>query len=484
MKNLIKVILILPAFVFANIEFNNPVMCSNLISDWWSSGHGCIGDNNELYEAWTHTGLGSGEGGIYFAASYDTNQTWSSDITIHYWDQTWVHAEYTRPRLAATGDTVYCIYWLRPEHSATIWHLYCSRSDNFGVSWNIFDISITGAYSGSMNGHDFMIGPDKSVNLVFSTAATWLSRPRPFFCRSNNGGVTFSSPQLLPCDTTTTSGLQPTIAVSNSGTIFIITDYRDSQRGHQLYLAVSTDSGTTFDTTNLSPMLGEGMYPDLHIGSNNHLYLCYESTEDQIKFSKSTDGGLTWQTPNLLVSNEFSWAFGAEDTRLIVVWNDDASWDTYFRISEDGGTSWTEMTRVWQTTPFPGDWLQLSLDVRNDLTTISMHPEPGNVEAQYCSHAIWTPGVAEPVKQPRVTYPKLTAVPNPFSSFTRLSYSEKMKQPKILSIFNSTGRLIQKIEFNGSITWNGCDQKGNRLPNGVYLVRADGYEPIRLVLSE
>jgi hypothetical protein len=484
MKNFVKVILVLPALIFANIEFNNPVMCSNLISDWWSIGHGCIGDNNELYEAWTHTGLGSGEGGIYFAASYDTNQTWSSDITIHYWDPTWVHAEYTRPRLASTRDTVYCIYWLRPEHANTTYHLYCSRSDNRGASWNIFDISITGDYSGSMYGHDIAIGPDQTINLAFATAGTWLSRSRPFFCRSDNNGVTFSQPILLPCDTTIVIASYPSVSVTSDNRIFVVTTYYTSAGGSQLYLAVSNDSGRTFDTTNLTSAVGNGSYPELKVGINNNLYLCFETPDDEVKCTFSTDGGITWQTPTLLVSNNFGWAFEAEDSRLVVVWNDDASWDAYFRISDDGGLTWSEPSRVWSSSPFPGDWLQLNLDVHNDLATISMHPEPGNVEAQYCSHATWPLEVTEPIKQPVVINPKLIAKPNPFSNFTRISCSEKMKQPVTLAIFNSTGRLVQKIEFNSSINWNGCDQKGNRLPSGVYLVRCEGFEPVRLVLSE
>jgi hypothetical protein len=474
-----------PVITIASLGFGDPARCSNQVSDWWSSGNGCIGANSELYEAWNHTGLGSGDGGIYFAASYDTNQTWSSDITVHYWDPTWIHAEYKRPKLVATGDTVHCIYWLRPEHSELTYHLYCSRSDDRGASWNIFEISITGLqFAGSIRGHDFAIGPDRAVNLVFSTAPDIYTKGRPYFCRSTNGGVTFSTPILLPCDTANVTASYPSIAVAEDGTIFAATRYYRAQDGTDIYLAVSHDNGITFDTTNLTPVLGNGGYPMLRVGTNDRLYLCYETGDDQIKFSFSTDRGTTWQAPFQIVGDNFGWAFAARGDRLLAVWNDGSSWRLHERSSGDGGLTWSGTERVWPNAPFPGDWLYLSADVRNDLAIISMHPEPGNVEAQYCSHARWLTGITGPDFAPLRTRPGLTAAPNPFSRSTLLQAPGTCTRPLTVSIFSPAGRLIRELELNRTAAWDGTDADGNRLPAGVYLCRAGNLAPARLVLGD
>jgi len=482
MKCFLVVFFCLLTIVYARLEFSNPVMCSNEVSEWWSTGDGCIGANNEIYQAWTHTGFANSDGGIYFAASYDTNRTWSSDITIHYCDPSWVHAECSGPKLTTTGDTVYCIYWLRPEHANLQYHLYCSRSDNRGVNWNIFDISITGnQYAGSPRGFDVAIGPDNAVNLVFSTDPAYFQE-KTYFCRSTNGGASFSTPMLLPFDPANTQAMRPSMTISNDGRIFIALSYR-RQNSSYLYLAVSNDNGRTFDTTNLTPMLGVGYYPIIRIGAHDNLYLCYETANDEVKVTRSTDGGITWQTPTLLVGTNFGYHFDVEDTRLLFAWNDESSWELYYRYSEDGGLSWTEPSRVWETWPFPGDWLSIDLDIRNDLATISMHPEPGDVEAQYCSHAMWHTGLTEPQVEFDLTHSKFFAAPNPFKTQTVLTIPNSTNQRLNVSIFNAMGRLVRKLVIRNSAIWDGSDENLNPLPSGVYLCQVDGLKPMRLVLS-
>jgi hypothetical protein len=484
MKRFLVVLLPLFTLVYAQLQFSNPVMCSNEISEDWSVGDGCIGTNNEIYEAWTHTGFANSDGGIYFAASYDTNRTWSSNITIHYCDPTWVHAVCSGPRLAATGDTVYCIYWLLPEHAELAQEVYCSRSDNRGANWNIFDVSISGSqFAGSPRGHDIAIGPDKAVNLVFSNDPRSYFEEKTYYCRSTNGGASFSSPMLLPFNPESTQVFNPSITVSSDGRIFIAATYR-RQSSNYLYLAVSTDSGSTFDTTNLTPLLGAGFYPIIRTGAQDKLYLCYETANDEVKVTSSTDGGSTWQTPTLLNNDNVGWDFNVQDTRLLFAWNDESEWELYYRYSEDGGLNWTNPNRVWQTWPFPGDWISIDLDIRNDLATISMHPEPGNVEAQYCSHATWPTGISEPKTELVLTQPELFAVPNPFKTQTVFSIPNSTNKPLNISIFNSMGRLVRKLESNNRAIWDGCDESSNRLPSGVYLCRADGLKSIRLVLSK
>jgi hypothetical protein len=93
-----------------------------------------------------------------------------------------------------------------------------------------------------------------------------------------------------------------------------------------------------------------------------------------------------------------------------------------------------------------------------------MHPEPGNVEAQYCSHARWLTGI--------------------FSRSTLLQAPGTCTRPLTVSIFSPAGRLIRELELNRTAAWDGTDADGNRLPAGVYLCRAGNLAPARLVLGD
>jgi len=77
------------------------------------------------------------------------------------------------------------------------------------------------------------------------------------------------------------------------------------------------------------------------------------------------------------------------------------------------------------------------------------------------------------------------AVPNPFSDFTRFSYrltGTDIPTRFLLEIYHPSGRLVRTIdlaqldevyigEYITQFAWDGTDQNGNRLDNGVYSYR-------------
>jgi hypothetical protein len=64
--------------------------------------------------------------------------------------------------------------------------------------------------------------------------------------------------------------------------------------------------------------------------------------------------------------------------------------------------------------------------------------------------------------------------PNPFSSHTAIRYSLPTQSSVSLSIYDVTGRLIKVLVSDTkpigehSVTWNGQDNQGNRVKNGIY----------------
>lgn len=70
--------------------------------------------------------------------------------------------------------------------------------------------------------------------------------------------------------------------------------------------------------------------------------------------------------------------------------------------------------------------------------------------------------------------------PNPFSSSTLISYSIPASHNElILEIFDIKGRLVRKffsLKKSGTLVWDGMDQYGDQVSNGVYLYRIEGVE--------
>ena len=70
----------------------------------------------------------------------------------------------------------------------------------------------------------------------------------------------------------------------------------------------------------------------------------------------------------------------------------------------------------------------------------------------------------------------LTIFPNPFSTQTGISFSLAENQPVKLTIYDQTGRMVFDLSIPGlsapnpTISWDGKDQSGNILPNGMYLI--------------
>ena len=67
--------------------------------------------------------------------------------------------------------------------------------------------------------------------------------------------------------------------------------------------------------------------------------------------------------------------------------------------------------------------------------------------------------------------------PNPFSRFTEFTYELTVPAEVEIKIFTLSGRLIRSLKgtgsagFNSGIVWDGRDQDGDRIANGVYIYK-------------
>jgi hypothetical protein len=77
------------------------------------------------------------------------------------------------------------------------------------------------------------------------------------------------------------------------------------------------------------------------------------------------------------------------------------------------------------------------------------------------------------------------AVPNPTTGETRIDYALPVNGQVSLGIYNTTGQLVREL-MKGSVlaghwavTWNGCDDSGQKVPGGVYFYKlvVEGAQP-------
>ncbi|MGQ9678366.1 MAG: exo-alpha-sialidase [bacterium] len=478
----IVIFLVVPFFAVAALEFSDPMLCCDSLSEWWSGQTGAIGAHGELYAAWRHTDLGSGDGGIYFARSLDTNRTWSRNITIHYWDPSWIHADYWDPKLFAVGDTVYCIYAVRPEHSYLNYHCYCSRSDDRGGSWNVFETSISGPFSGILSGHDFCATGTGVVHLVFSTAPSYLERFRLYYCRSTDGGVTFSPPALIPGDTINTSYTEPSLTLLNNGTLLVAAKQYGTTPS--IIIFRSTNNGVSWDTIDLTYLGPVGGILLLKEGRWGRLHLMFENQNDALLSTHSDDNGQIWSNPFAITDGNFSYGFAINERRLFACWNDPNNWVPYFRLSEDNGETWSEVSRIWTGDPFAGDWLAYDVNIKDGLIALTMHNEPGHQgEGTWCAVAEWQVPIGEPASSSNRNL-QVLARPNPFTRRVSLTFSQEFNK-KMVTIYDPTGRMVRRLMINdGKAEWDGTAETGTHLARGVYLARVSGLPPLQLVLGE
>ncbi len=126
-----------------------------------------------------------------------------------------------------------------------------------------------------------------------------------------------------------------------------------------ILLIRSTDEGVTWNTpVTVSDGAGgvQGSFPA--VSSDGELYVVWRSSSSggQIRFDKSTDGGLTFGTDKIVSTAPNAWfphmavdlSGGPFHNYIYVVWDDlsNGDDDIFLSISSDGGETWTPAQRI------------------------------------------------------------------------------------------------------------------------------------------
>jgi len=126
-----------------------------------------------------------------------------------------------------------------------------------------------------------------------------------------------------------------------------------------ILLIRSTDEGVTWSSpVNVSDGSSgvQGSYPAISSNGTVNVAWLSSSGGDQIRFDKSTDGGVTFGTDKVVSSAPNAWfphmtidlSGGPFNDYIYIVWNDTRNGDddVFLSVSSDGGNNWSAATRI------------------------------------------------------------------------------------------------------------------------------------------
>jgi hypothetical protein len=344
------------------------------------------------------------------------------------------------------------------------------------------------------------------------------------FARSTNRGASFGA-FINYGGANSVIGAIPQVSASGS-VVYIM--YENTGTGNNMFTK-STNGGTSFGLTSVAQTVSSNynvpwsfsfaILPDFVVDRNNgNLYVAWTDSRNNtgysdILLSRSTDGGTSWSSavavnePGTVgdATLQFMPMLAVDPGNGVVYccWydtrNNSNQLDVYATFSADGGQTWTHpdtrMSLV-SSTPLP-DTLNRFSDYIGAAASkgrgffVWVDARNGNPDT-YFNILQGPSGVAESPPTARTyRFDLAQSIPNPTGSRALIRYELSKSGPAELSVYNVQGQRIATLTSGSlsagrhEVTWQGRDDAGRAVPNGVYLYRLNaGGESLsrRLVL--
>lgn len=307
---------------------------------------------------------------IYFNSSHDRGMTWmASDIRLSTGDGTRFNRSHY-PIISCSGKNVY-VAWLdyRYKNNRSI---YFNFSTDGGETWQTPDIRLN---TNVKPEEGYSWGPS-ICSYKKNVYVAWAEGKWPgshiFFNRSTDGGMSWlQKPIRIDRGKGNVYALTSHICCSENNIYLVWDDERTGKS--EIYLNYSTDEGVTWQQSDirLTPGIGSGTKsadsPRISCSGKN-IFVVWESywkNEILFFYNYSTDGGVTWQNPEIqcdpVIYPSSVWPYDPEFTmngdNVYFVWSDERNSkdDIYFNFSKDGGATWQNQEIRLDTGDDPGE---------------------------------------------------------------------------------------------------------------------------------
>jgi len=278
-----------------------------------------------------------------FAAQFSQAQ-WEYDVNLSETPDTSRLSTNTSHCIAASGDTVHVVWYDKSEGN---WEVYYKRSTDGGFDWEPNTRIIESEAISAMPCIS-LSGPN--LHLVWQDYRDG-DRSEIYYQRSIDGGESWEGETRLTEDLTISS--MPVVA-SSGLYVHVVWLNTDGYNYFQIMHKRSSDGGITWDSENLLTYSGMAYYPSIAV-SGSDVFVVWRDLRDgdlgEIYFKKSTDNGLTWG-PDIRLTYDFGWSnfpcLAISGSSVHVAWSDarDGNIEIYYKGSADGGENWGNDTRL------------------------------------------------------------------------------------------------------------------------------------------
>lgn len=245
------------------------------------------------------------------------------------------------PQVSADSNgTIYIAWEDDTDTNSNI--LFCRSTDGGATFSTPINLSNTAGFSFNPR---MAVGSAGNVDVVWEDDTPGNTAIR--FSHSSNSGVTFTAPINLSNDSADSGSQQ--IAADTTGDIYVVWEHDSLNLG--IFFSRSTDGGATFSApTDLSTNASGSFSPQMAVGSGGNLTVVWEDdaqlTSD-ISFSHSSDHGTTFSIPESLslhAGNSVSAQVATDlNGNIDVVWanNSPGNFDVFFSRSADNGSTFS-----------------------------------------------------------------------------------------------------------------------------------------------
>jgi hypothetical protein len=434
---------------------------------------------------------------IFEALSTNGGGSWTS------WDQVYGSptslSQYS-PSLVKVGNVLHATWY---EDNGLGWaQIFYARSADFGATWSVYHpTEWNWQFFASSNEFPHLAVSSNGQQVVIVWKQDYQYGPLVRVW-SLDGGLTWNSggpTQIYPPDPQSAYLSNVTYTPWNGGRfIAVYSKYGTSPK--QIYSTFSINGGVSWSLP--QPVLTISANRDFPavVANQNYVMCVWQYPAVLLSSSLSTDGGASWQLERSFYN---SWP---PNDGVVTPWQslayDPCSGDflcTWASLRSGGQkveiyvseytTYWPSPTQVSSSaSPYPSHGPRVSAYPKQGgwtrFITFSNGPDQNNLSV-WESQSGCIPAFGEgggqskgAVQRPDVVAPMVRAMPNPASSFVRLSYflGESVAR-RSLRIYSVTGHLVKVLDLEASVRdlrWDLKDERGNPVPNGVYYLRLEG----------
>jgi len=313
---------------------------------------------DRVHVAWQDDSSGNLD--IYYKNSADFGQTWSPLKRL-----TWTEYTSAQPTIAVdSNNSIHLAYYEQTTYSTEIFY---RRSTDGGSSWS--PPSRLTYTPGTSAQPDMVIDSSNVIHLIYLDDSNPLDVTEIFYTSSSNGGVTWSAPLRLTY--TLDYSLLPALAVDAGDNLHLV--WRESSPGNweifYKYMSQATKNWTP--AKRITWTSTPSNVPDVCADSNNKVHIVWlddAAGGDDLYYKSSTNGGTTWSSTRRL-----TWNGKANETPNIVagspqtlhlawyVYMTSTNADIFYRESTDGGATWTAASRLTWNSSWSG-YPKMALD--------------------------------------------------------------------------------------------------------------------------